>query len=880
MKHEHLVLGMAFSITLMMTYASYEYIQYKNLADGARKENQAFDILESFELRFNDIKFKIRGESPAPNSVALIAIDDDSLREVGRWPWGRDLMSTMTQNLQKWGAASIGFDVIFSEPERAAPESDQLFGKTIEELSQQVILGTVNEAQSRYLAYQDFCLNEAFLAAGGDQIIKLNPSMVVDDAEDHYDSLQWNQLFPLLFSSYTDRLEKQYLKSLSKEDSSSLTNFQQNTLGGIKTRGLYEYCQYWLTERDPFSPKDHPQLAELYLELFKSHPDLQGLTLDAMLLKFKSSIVFNLVPQYVDWLPNIPVLQESAMYTASFNTTLDMDGFVRKYALFHRTGNRLGTSYIPALALQSYLIAKKYRSEITFKTIGRAKAVRTIKIYDTQTDPEVLVREIPVDFLGRIPINYYGPRNSLPYVSAKDLLSEDPTMVVRQREQDPKTGKYFLHPDGRIVQKSEFLKDKAVIVGATAMALYDLRNTPLEKNYPGPETHLTVLANLMEGKFLRNFTNEQILIPILALVLGIVFSLLWCLLSPLWALLIFSGSVTSVLVADYFLFARWGILGTNFLIFNELIFIYISVTVFRYFTEERDKRQLRSTFSKYVSPSIVDEVLKEPGNLKLGGRKQRMTVMFSDVRGFTTISEKLPPTELAQLLNDYLSPMTDIVFENKGTLDKYMGDAIMSFYGAPIFFEDHAARACRCALQSLVKLKELQAEFAARGLPMIDIGIGINTGEMSVGNMGSKIVQSYTVMGDAVNLGSRLEGINKEYGTRIIISEFTFQDIKGQFTCREVDRVRVKGKNEPVRIFEVLSEGPLNDQNKNWLADFETGLAQYTEKNFTAALESFGKATSGRGEDPLSEIYIERCEQYLAEPPPENWDGVHIMKTK
>jgi len=257
-----------------------------------------------------------------------------------------------------------------------------------------------------------------------------------------------------------------------------------------------------------------------------------------------------------------------------------------------------------------------------------------------------------------------------------------------------------------------------------------------------------------------------------------------------------------------------------------------------------------------------------------------MSVFFSDVRGFTTISEKLDPRALSDLLTRYLTPMTQIVFANKGTLDKYMGDALMAFFGAPLVFDDHAKHACRSALQSLEKLKELQAQFKAQGLPEIDIGIGINSGEMSVGNMGSDIVRSYTVMGDSVNLGSRLEGINKEYGTRVIISQFTYEDVKDSFCCREVDWVRVKGKMEPVRIFELICEGEPEGMTREVLSHFSQGFNLYHEKKFAEALDCFRKASQLNPTDGPSELYIERCETFLQEPPPEQWDGVFVMKTK
>jgi adenylate cyclase len=225
--------------------------------------------------------------------------------------------------------------------------------------------------------------------------------------------------------------------------------------------------------------------------------------------------------------------------------------------------------------------------------------------------------------------------------------------------------------------------------------------------------------------------------------------------------------------------------------------------------------------------------------------------------------------------------MTNLVFTHKGTLDKYMGDAIMAFWGAPIHFTDHAKHACRCALEMLDKLKELQEEYRAKGLPEIDIGIGLNTGEMSVGNMGSDTVRSYTVMGDAVNLGSRLEGINKQYGTRIIISEFTLNAIKDDFVTREVDWVRVKGKAQPVRIFELVGEiGKVDEKRRELIKLFDEGFKLYHAREFATAVEVFKRALEIESHDACTQLYIERCEDYVTEPPSADWDGVYTMKTK
>jgi adenylate cyclase len=232
----------------------------------------------------------------------------------------------------------------------------------------------------------------------------------------------------------------------------------------------------------------------------------------------------------------------------------------------------------------------------------------------------------------------------------------------------------------------------------------------------------------------------------------------------------------------------------------SIVVTFISLIVFKVMTEEREKRKIRETFGKYVSPKVVDQLLQDPP--ELGGVDKELTVMFSDIRAFSTLSENMSPQELVNHLNVYLAAMTDIILEYGGTLDKYIGDAIMAFWGAPLSMADHAERACACALKQMEKLKELNASWPVD--KRINIGIGLNSGVMTVGNMGSNLRMNYTLMGDNVNLGSRLEGTNKEYGTNIIISEYTYGLVKDKFVVRELDNVRVKGKNKPVGIYELV----------------------------------------------------------------------------
>jgi adenylate cyclase len=438
------------------------------------------------------------------------------------------------------------------------------------------------------------------------------------------------------------------------------------------------------------------------------------------------------------------------------------------------------------------------------------------------------------------------------------------------------------------------LKDKLLVAGATAIGIYDLRVTPFDQNYPGVETHANFLSNLLIENaralgeavdpkapgFLKTSPYEEKLMWVILLGLGLLMSALLTHYGSVAGLGITAVALGIVYAVDRFYLFKSGIVVVIIFPILSIVMNFVFLTFYKYFTEERKKRELKGTFEKYVSPAIVAEVLADPSNIELGGKKVELTVMFSDVRGFTTISEKLDPRALSDLLNSYLTPMTNLVFEHKGTLDKYMGDAIMSFWGAPIHFPDHAKHGCRCALAMIVKLKELQAEYRAKGLPEIDIGIGLNTGEMSVGNMGSDTVRSYTVMGDAVNLGSRLEGINKQYGTRIIISEFTYAAIKDSFICREVDWVRVKGKAQPVRIYELVTEGKASAPVQDLLSHFNQGFNLYHEKKFTEAMECFAKGLNVDPDDAVTQLYQERCQDYLKDPPPDDWDGVFTMTSK
>ncbi|HEX7534882.1 MAG TPA: adenylate/guanylate cyclase domain-containing protein, partial [Syntrophales bacterium] len=461
---------------------------------------------------------------------------------------------------------------------------------------------------------------------------------------------------------------------------------------------------------------------------------------------------------------------------------------------------------------------------------------------------------IPTDEKGRMLVNYLGPGKTFPHYSISDII------------------KGRLSPDT--------FKDKIVIVGATAIGIYDLRLTPYSSVFPGVEIHATAIDNILHGNFLHRSSGTSLLdvcvIVFCGLLIGIVVPRVKAVQGMILALLI----VTVFVVVNAFIFSRYNLWLNVVYPALTMIIIYLGITVYRYITEEREKKKIRGAFQYYLTASVINEMLKDPSKLKLGGDKKDLTVLFSDIRGFTTISEKLTPEDLVRLLNEYLTEMTNLVFKYDGLLDKYMGDAIMAVFGAPLDQPDHAVRACRTALDMMEELRKLQKKWADEGRPVFDIGVGINSGDMVVGNMGSDMRFDYTVMGDMVNLGSRLEGINKEYGTNIVISEYTYAAVKDALFCRELDSVRVKGKKLPVKIYELLGEKKDAEKWERAVSLFEEGLLKYKLGLWDEAIAAFRKVIEVKQDDAPAKLYIGRCEELKKNPPEGPWAGVFTMTRK
>jgi len=331
---------------------------------------------------------------------------------------------------------------------------------------------------------------------------------------------------------------------------------------------------------------------------------------------------------------------------------------------------------------------------------------------------------------------------------------------------------------------------------------------------------------------------------------------------------------------NYVLFTRQGLQLELFYPLGLIVLVYLGVTMHRFLAEERERERIRKTFESYVAPAVVQEMLKHPEQLRLGGERREISVLFTDIRGFTAMSENLDPEALVKLLHDFLNPMSNIIINQGGTIDKYMGDAIMALFGAPLIQADHPRLACRAALEMVATLEALNRTWVEQGRPLLKVGIGVNTGPVAVGNMGSDRLFDYTAIGDNVNLASRLEGLNKYYGTSILISDTTAKALENGFILRDMDMVRVKGKAQGVRIHELLGEGEPDPDLARYLELHHRALALYREKRFAESVDAFTETLKVRPGDETCQHYLTLAQKHHETPPAHDWEAVTVMDGK
>src|SRR6267378_1306186 len=553
---------------------------------------------------------------------------------------------------------------------------------------------------------------------------------------------------------------------------------------------------------------------------------------------------------------NIPLLanpDNSEKTTIGFfNEPSDADGVVRRSLLvlpFGRSKEINDWQMYGSLEVQAIRLYLGIRSDqvvVQFDQTGVVRIDFGSSLY------------LKTDSTGRSQINYHGPKRTYPYHSLADVVQ------------------HKFRPGA--------FKDKIVLVGASATGIADLRTPPYgENDYPGVEIHANVIDNILHQNFLVRGANQQLWDAILILLFGIPLGIWMALVSPRW-MWFGLGLLVPLVAVDYMTFLRgWWL---NFTVpALTLTSNVLLVSLYRSLFEEKEKRRVRAAFGQYLSPEVIRRLLVNPQLVE--PKKTDITVMFSDIRGFTTISEKLDAQDLALFLNQYLSDMTSLVFDHQGTLDKYIGDAVMAFWGAPFEEPGHAARGCHTALKMMERVREMQRKWEAEGKPHLDIGIGLNTGVASVGNMGSSLRYGYTALGDTVNLSSRLEGLNKDYGTHILVNETTYSAARDDgFVFRELDLIRVKGKLQPVTIYELIGRAGQNsvygtaEDMHTRITLFRRARELFRKREWAEAQKTFQIILDKWPDDGPSRTYWKRCQDYLFDEPPSGWDGVFTMTHK
>jgi adenylate cyclase len=555
-------------------------------------------------------------------------------------------------------------------------------------------------------------------------------------------------------------------------------------------------------------------------------------------------------------------LPEESLTTGYFNIVSDPDGVVRRVPLvlpYGRSDDFAEWDFFAALDVQAVRCLLNIPGEALVLNYG-ATGIESLEL-----GRGLVIRP---DELGRAVINFQGSAGTYPSVSIADVV---------QGKFAPGT-----------------FRDKLVYVGASATGIGDLRSTPFGTlDFPGVEIHANIADNLLHNRFLRRGAIQVFTDAGMIFLFGVPLGIWLALARPRWLALALLLLVPFGVLVQRAFQAGWWLNATAPALFT-LVPNVVLVAIYRVLVEEREKRKVRSAFQQYLSSEVIERLLENPALVE--PRRTEITVLFSDIRDFTSISERLDPQDLAVFMNHYLTQMTRIIFDHQGTLDKYIGDAVMAFWGAPSEEPRHAELACCAALEMKSRLAELQKQWRAEGKPPIRIGLGLSTGFASVGNMGSALRYGYTAMGDTVNLASRLEGLNKEYGTTILLSEFTAAAVpQGRFLLRELDLIRVKGKHQPVTVYELLAaagdgiqprEAAVSDVQsqipdlKELVAQFAAACALYRQRRWAEAKAAFESVLTRWPDDGPARVFVRRCEYYLEAPPPADWDGVYEMRHK
>lgn len=706
---------------------------------------------------------KIYPREPS-DKIAIIDIDEKSLKELGQWPWPRTTMADLVTKLNNYGAKVIAFDMVFAEQDRTSPD-----------------------------------------------IIAKN----LPDNENYNDI-------------------KNSLKKLPNNDMAFTLAIKE--AGNIITG---------------FSGAKPEETLRLPYQRLKP----------TFLLKDKS-VFFEHGFSPLGLVTNLPEFSSVAAGNGSFMATPHVDGIIRQVSLFNvfpkYENEKSKSNLYPMLGLEAL------RTYINPNARFVIRERKNRGIFDTNYLIQISDFEIPIESDSKLWV-YYRDIKQEEYISAQEILKNDYSKILENK-----------------------VKDKIVFVGTSAEGLRDIRATPLDIFIPGVEVHVNMVEQILQNKYLM---RPDLIIGVEASIIaltGFLIIILAPFINAVWLGFLSLSGIAGIFYGSLQAYINKGLLIDPVYPSAVIFLLFMFSSLLSYIRSEIDRRQVKTAFGHYISKTFMEELTKNPEKLKLGGEVRDLSVMFTDIRSFTKISENLSPEELIQLMNDFLTPMSDLVMESRGTIDKYMGDAMMAFWNAPLDDPDHARQACLTALKMNKALGPVNDIIKARAKQgeqplLLSAGIGINTGPCSVGNMGSKQRFAYSALGDAVNLASRLEGQTKTYGVSILVGEDTYQYVT-DFAMLELDLIKVVGREKPIKIYTLVGDADYaqTSEFKKWEATHHGMLAAYRIADLSCAAQDCKEAKM-LASDNLKEyykIFQARINALTKNPPPEDWDGVFIAKTK
>lgn len=834
--------------------------------------SSAYDF---FELKLYDLRFRMKPKLPQWEMLTLLKMDDNSIKAVGEFPWPRYVYSEGLSVLDAVGIRQFAFDIQFIDESPRVVNRDEM-----QKLQERTKKGGRISAEDLQKSYQD---NDRILA----------------------DAIKSSGRVILPFSFINERLSEVEMSEKQRaEQESAIRLFTERASVPVPKERLGEYKGLIDARRKliqyPVSPLVKPAHAFGYVD---SDSDIDGTIRKQRLVRmFEGRIYFHMSlvmlmdlcgvnKEKVEIIPGSRITLRGAVNPLTLQKE-DIDIPIDKQGMmlinwagpFEKGFNQL--SFYALLEygrvrdeIHEFFDAEEVKSGSTERSALYGKLSGLEGEFAAAEEESARHRVWKEMLQTRKKIRGIEAKLVKPLRDEIKKLTEEVKKTRTPEMEEALANMNNFMTAIEIVTSVEKLRDHSVLIGYTATATHDIGVTPVAPEYPKMGTYHNIVNTVLQKSFIRKVDAPvtYAIMLVLALAIGVVIQRL----SATRSIITMIGSIILINVVVMLLFAFADIWIDQLGLTLALFLPSLVIASVKFMSEESQKRFIKSAFSHYLSPRVIDEILKNPDYLKLGGEARQITIFFSDVAGFSTISESLTPPELVTLLNEYLSQMTDIILGHDGTVDKYEGDAIMAFYGAPNRLPDHAVKACFAAIDMKKRLAEMRETWRKLGKHELRVRMGMNSGEAVVGNMGSHTRMDYTAMGDSVNLASRLEGANKFYNTYAIISQSTYEAARDAVETRKLDLIRVVGKNEPITVYELLArKGQLPDYMYEMISKYNEGLELFKGREWEKARNAFRAGLRVVKDDGPCKTYVDRCTEFLSSPPPKNWDGVYKLKSK